>query len=1577
MKVHKNSMLFLLAAVAHLCLFTVGIVHAAEICGDGLDNDSDLLADEGCSPYETTGACEQPLGCEEAGAVAPVSGALVYELVPDLSVATPYGPKLEFKRTYRSMAAPGGTPPAYRVPLGAHWAHNYMSWLDKDTSPSPDQVVIHLTTGREVLFQYDTTTSGYDYYTPQEGFHVDYLRQSTSTPYGWEMRTLTGEVYAYDTTGSVGKLTEIRDSLSTPNVVTIAYDGNGQVYTVTDASSHKRLLFEYSSGLLSAVRYQTVDGATVVTRVSATYSYDSGELAALALGGVTTQTLEYGGGQLESILDGDGNAILNVAYLANGKVARSTAPSGETGFEYASNRSECSGGTVIYSNRTGTVACDDDSDCGSDFLCGGETDPSSANTGVCYRAARCLQTSSPTEDLIDTVAALPVAGLGTGCTGACVENTEYSWSSTHELAGSKDANGVWTSYQRNANGLVAIAARGDTDDEPTNDASGFRTWLFYADSDFPGRATEVRTLSELKTYTGYCDGTTTTDCARTLYTWNSDGLLGAREEIGFTLNAAGATISYDYTTTFTYDSYGRLTSVDGPLSGSNDVTSYTYWSSSDVLADGYLKELKRKKDATSYLTTTYSDYGIWGKADAEMGPDGTYNCMSRDANHGKLTERRVAMAGQSSCATVDTSDIRTKFVYDSWGRLTKTEHPLGNCTFHVYDGRGRIVATKERDDCTLSSAGDTIEYTYSDDSQVAKIEFKNAAGSVVRRQEWAYFDGRQVSGLENPVSTSYSTAYTYSATGERTSVSFENYLGKTEVLRDVLDRDDEFRRYTGTSTYDAWLLSYPFQRTSANEVEDDDGKTSVRMWDDSGRQVKSTNPDGGTTVYVYDAGGRVTSRVEAFGAAGQVTHDFTYDNLGRVLTEDYGTEYCGAGEPVDVAYTYDAPPVSCPTGGLCSNTEGRLAHVRTTLLCSSLYPDHTLDQETFYAYDDAGHTVQEFIRDDSGRTAVQAYEWDKNGHNTKVTFPSGTYVAWTMGSSGSNSDAEKIYGMRRYAGTTTWLATATKWMPFGPLDEYEQYNVTGGPTYYYHMKADLEWNLGYRPSSVLYKNTSGTSHFRIDYSEDAKGRTAVRDYSYAAAGVQDEYLQYDLLDRLLCDAAVSGACPTSGSNLKTNVNGSPPYTASGDRMQLLHRGAAYGTYTYAFSLASGKDQISYMTSSPSTGTTYFAWDDRGNRTADDSTAYSYDARHYYYDGRANVRQMTGYRYSWPWWYSYTITNAYDQKGRRVFKSYVSGGSEAQWFFYYDLDDRLVEVRYTPNISSPSTYTIFQFYWMGERPVAYWQIDYPSVTTTRRYYVADDDNRVLEVWSWPTSGASARVWAANPDRGGWDEVVAGATLFQPLRGANGREYEEVETTAWNGTTPLRPPLRIGRAGAGYSFDPLTGLALVAGDDGSDGADPSWTGAYVPRERVRRPRSRLGSPVLGGGLAASEEDTLLAGLDLGIGTGSADRAGWSDPLMLRLSGEIVQPPSGADVFGLHPSFDPGDATECERHANEGFTGRTGCRLAALECKLDVLLGTNAPIEQCYTPLERYCQEMVLWWFTEQLKDCDEWDFNHNGY
>ncbi|MBA3398227.1 MAG: hypothetical protein H0T89_36715 [Deltaproteobacteria bacterium] len=988
---------------------------AAEICGNGLDDDANGATDESCYPTLTTGQCESPLSCEDTGMISPSSGSTRYSLPPDIAPKVPFGPGIGMRRFYLSKYAPGTGAPAYRKPMGERWGHTYATWLDDVSNGGPKKIVLHTTRGQDILMNKTSSDATWEYFTPQPGFHFKHVRRRLASPFEYELKQLTGEVMVYNTSG---RLTEIWDTLATPNKVLVAYDGNGQVSTVIDASGKRRLLFAYTTGMLTSLQFQLYVSSVWTTYHTTTYAYTSGQLTSVTIGGQLAQSNIYTSSYLTQINDGAGNEIVSFAYDAAtaGKTVRADTPRGMVGWEYNSSRTSCSGKTVLYFNRGNTTSCSVDSDCGSGLLCGGKT--GTGSTGVCFRGARCLTVTSPSEDVVTTVTAL--GPPGETCDGTCLDVAQYIWNtgtSVLDLKAVQDPSGNYTARAFNTNGLPTKITYGDRDSDPSNTGATREVFLYY-DTNFPGRLTEVRKASELWN-AGACTATDATYCAKTVYTYNSDGKLTLVTNTGNTLHGTNTVVGYSSSSSYTYDTKGRLTRVDGP-SPEYAVTLFEYWTSTSPLEDGFLQYYKRQKGTSSYLTQSSLAYDFWGNATAVSDPDGTLSCQTYDAARGYLAEQREAMAGQTSCTT-NSADLVTGWLRDSALRLTKLTRPDGSCLHYEYDTKGRLSKTKRRDDCNATSSGEREEYTYSADSLLTKIERFDAAGTVTHRREMTYFDSRRLEKLINPADTSKWTGLIYDSFGLVSEVNGGGNLSKTTYTRDIEGRVQTESRYRTSSAYDSWSLLYDWIGNQ-KQVTDGDSKITKSVRDDRGFTVRLESPDlgGYPTLRLYDDANRLSAYKERVGGTGSQTHTYYYDQVRRTTAVDYQGYCTGSAALPEIEYTYDAMPsgVTCPISGGCNRILGRLAYVKVTLMCSTAYTDKTLDQETFYSYDDAGRIIREYIRDDTGRTAEHQYTWTKNGALAQTTTPSGAVLGATFGSTGSNSDTDRISALWRTSTST-------------------------------------------------------------------------------------------------------------------------------------------------------------------------------------------------------------------------------------------------------------------------------------------------------------------------------------------------------------------------------------------------------------------------------------------------------------------------------------------------------------------------------------------------------------------------------
>ena len=1147
-----------------------------------------------------------------------------------------------------------------------------------------------------------------------------------------------------------------------------------------------------------------------------------GVLTTVTIGGQLAQTNSYSTtGYMTQINDGAGNLIVGFSYASstNGQVDLVNTSRGTVGFEYNTARSGCTAGdTVLYFNKGNTTSCGVDSDCGAGFLCGGKT--GSGSTGTCFSAARCMTNSTIYGETVITNVS-PLGAGGGSCTGACTDVAQYVWTSAGagnvnvNVTGRKDPLGNYTSALYNSNGLATQIVYGDNDGDASNGGGNRITYLSY-DTTFPGRLAEVRRPSDLSPSASTCSATVTTGCTRTIYTYTSADFnqLNTVEEAGWTLASDATVTSYRNIITYTHDVRLRVMQINGAVTGINTVFDYTTDRNADPNLDYFLGDSKMYYDATHYLQSFITSYDFWGHPTGLKAPDSNYTCDTYDSSRGHLTSRRKAMNGQTDCSTMSSLDITTSWVRDAGLHLVQLTRPDGSCLLYGYDSTGRLSTVKRRDDCVGANSGDAQQYTYTADSLVSEIDTYGASNTLIAKQPYTYFNSRRIQAVVNPVDTSKFTGLIYDSAGKVTEVDGASSLSKTVFHFDgAPGRDGRVsseERYKTSSTSDTWSLLYAWLG-GQSQVTDGDSKVTGSVRDDIDRLVKLSSPDMSyPTVRVFDSASRITTIVEAAGGGGsQQTHTFTYDYLNRPLSADYqGT--CQVGSPPEIQRTYDALPsgISCPTGVTCNNLVGRLAYVKVSLMCDSS-SDHSLDQETFYSYDKAGRIVEEYIRDDSSRTADHLYTWTKNGALSQMTTPSGAVIGRTFGSTGDNSDTDLVTSLWR-TNTSTPIIDTVKWNPFGPLKQYNWKATVGGTGLMTYILRNLAYRITFVGNGEL--PDLSTAMNTVTISEDAKGRVVSRVYNPhdpTTTGLFDSYYLYDQQDRVTCETTSSqSTCPTTGSGIKNNQTSL--FTNAGDWLKDLRPipGSTGLTNQFDPSGYGSSHQVTMVRQNdgtPQLGDTAFSYDARGNRTFDDNTStLTNDRRDYTYDARRNVTNVRGQYYTGGVWHYYDVASAFDASNRRVFKSFYDETSTktATWFFYYDPSDRLTEVRYTPDTSASSTYSLFQLFWIGDRLTLYWQVDYPSVTTSKRYTSTDETGRIYELVNWPSSGNAGVYWGINESAWGFDNTLnfGAGTIYQPLLFAG--QYEDAETIAYenDGATIHRPGLALN---GHRTYDPFVG------------------------------------------------------------------------------------------------------------------------------------------------------------------------------
>lgn len=303
-------------------------------------------------------------------------------------------------------------------------------------------------------------------------------------------------------------------------------------------------------------------------------------------------------------------------------------------------------------------------------------------------------------------------------------------------------------------------------------------------------------------------------------------------------------------TVFTYDKYGRVTSVKDPLNNQRQ-TSYLKWS-----------------QLSSYVTTSSMPF-IMTLASGKQ----TYLYYDDDWRKTQVTQA-PGVTGQEATAT---------FTYDDAGNLKTETNPRGKTTTHFYDFLNRVIHT---DDPMVSASpvphqnanGHTVSYTYN--SRGNKATDLRANGQLIEYLEYDAMNRLKKIKTWRDATTADIRELTYDLAGN------------------IQTRKDE-RGKIYTYGYDAsgrkTSLEYPDDTTDQWTFDNAGnphtyttraGQTLTRIFDNRNREIANSWDDENTLgVYKdYDAAGRLLTEM-----TDQTCISYTYDTAGRLTSETQQT----------------------------------------------------------------------------------------------------------------------------------------------------------------------------------------------------------------------------------------------------------------------------------------------------------------------------------------------------------------------------------------------------------------------------------------------------------------------------------------------------------------------------------------------------------------------------------------------------------------------------------------------------------------------------------------------------------------
>ena len=560
---------------------------------------------------------------------------------------------------------------------------------------------------------------------------------------------------------------------------------------------------------------------------------------------------------------------------------------------------------------------------------------------------------------------------------------------------------------------------------------------------------------------------------------------------GYTLTPTGDALVYRGTFYFTAQDggqpnpEGRTLETHGPCwvtgatsTGCDDqspfpVTDFTYYPPGVGLNSNRLQSVTKWTNGwgsgTLPLTTTYSNYDLYGNARAVVDPNGVetdYTYVGR-----RVTSKTV-------------SGVTTTYAYDN-GKLASIQYPEGNFEILCYRTGSTgacsagtftpLLQWRAMFDSTLTTFSEKIAYTYWPDGTVATKSFEDGSGTVRRirqyqkdaqgRPTWEGWGGTAgspiytaVRGFDpsdnvNGVGLPFNAAQAYceGPNGEGTSELC------TQLTSDPADRlvsaiqhvveggyvipvATNFARDTnGNVCVVTPGASSSWARSCTDVGAADDPTTAFYQHDDFGNLIGASLPDtvlGGRYGYIHDARGRLVEETRPDGSG----LTYSYDQLGRLLSVQDLTS--GA-----VAYrlTYDTPanPLACNPQ---TNTYGRLSTATDSF------------GTTYYSYDADGHVTQEQriragtipwecsppangTNPDSSPTATYAY--NANGDLVSIVYPHDREIDYVYGAPLGSALSDRVASVNVGVWNgTAWQTPATAisnvaWEPYGGLRAYQ------------------------------------------------------------------------------------------------------------------------------------------------------------------------------------------------------------------------------------------------------------------------------------------------------------------------------------------------------------------------------------------------------------------------------------------------------------------------------------------------------------------------------------------------------------
>ncbi len=588
--------------------------------------------------------------------------------------------------------------------------------------------------------------------------------------------------------------------------------------------------------------------------------------------------------------------------------------------------------------------------------------------------------------------------------------------------------GAWAFTDADGSGCSSCTARGTIHRQ--YDGNGNPAWM----TDALGNTASYRFDSSNNMLSQTAQVSTNT-VATTTYTYNSFGEpLTVQDPLG-------------NTTTNTYDSHGNLTSVTTPVPASGvaaSVTSFAYNS---------LGELTSITDPLGNVTTiTYNSVGLIATITDAQSNVTTYGYDS----HGNRTSVTDALSHQ------------TTFTYDSMDRLTKITYPDTTTTQFTYDYRGRRTSVMDQN-------GKVTSYAYDDADRLTSVT--DAASNVTT---YAYDTESNLTSITD--ANGHTTMFTYDAYGRVTQTSFpstaaENYSYDADNnLTSKTDRKgqtiqyvyDALNRLSRKLYPDSTEVDYVYDLVGKIQQVNDPTGTYAFAYDNMGRLVGTTTSysfltgRNFTTAYTYDKASNRTGFTDP--ESGSTA--YVYDTLNRLQTLTPPSAFTASG---NFGFSYDA--LSRRTQLTRPNSVSTLyAYDNLSRLTSALHQlsGSTIDGAS-YTVDNAGNRT---AKTDQRASVTSNYTYDSIYELTQVTQGSSTTESYSYDYVGNRTASLGVSSYTTNSSNELTAKTGASYTYDSNGDTLTQ--TVGSDT------TDYAWDYENRLTSVTLPGSGGTVNFKYD-----------------------------------------------------------------------------------------------------------------------------------------------------------------------------------------------------------------------------------------------------------------------------------------------------------------------------------------------------------------------------------------------------------------------------------------------------------------------------------------------------------------